>query len=278
MARFQRRPQEQKFTLASLAIGLFLTLLVLLFLFQLDNFPKRKKVSAHQPLLSPETVLVQNQLRAKANDPAPQQKTENVRKESANAESPIYYEMKVANLVGDTTTARLILQVHPDWAPVGAHHFDELVEAHFYDQARIFRCVPHFVIQFGIHADPAVHAQYKQRSLKDDPVVESNTRGTLTYAMAGKNTRTTQLFVNTGNNERLDDEGFAPFGRVVEGLEYLESFNCEYREQPKQPKIVNQGNVYLQEEFPRLSYVVSIERLEHYNGAAVQADDGTNLN
>lgn len=118
--------------------------------------------------------------------------------------------------------------------------------------------VPNFVVQFGLAGDPEITKQWKSQVLKDDPVVQSNVRGTLTYATSGPNTRTTQLFINLRDNAGLDRQGFAPIGKVIQGMEYIsDGINDEYREQPNQGKISQQGNAYLHEHFPRLSYVES---------------------
>jgi len=174
------------------------------------------------------------------------------------------YRMTLAKLEGDSSTATIDLDIYRDWSPMGAAHFHRLITtAHFYDQARFFRVLPKFVVQFGINAEPAVQKEWRQVVLADDPVVESNQRGTITYATSGPNTRTTQIFINTGNNKSLDKQGFAPMGKVVndKDLEILDRIQSKYREKPNQGKIQNRGNEYLQEEFPDLSYIVSIEEI-----------------
>eukprot|EP00977_Amphora_coffeiformis_P024476 scaffold15966_cov249-Amphora_coffeaeformis.AAC.2 len=166
--------------------------------------------------------------------------------------------------VSSTKTGTIILETYDHWAPIGVAHFDKLVENKFYDACRIFRVVKNFVVQFGINGDPAVQAEWRKDVLKDDPVVETNAYGTLTYATSGPNSRTVQLFINTNpkGNARLDGMGFAPFGRIVQGMdEYVTLINSEYGEKPNQGKIQNQGNVYLDQEFPRLSYIESIRRV-----------------
>ncbi|KAL7574523.1 hypothetical protein ACA910_015879 [Epithemia clementina (nom. ined.)] len=167
-----------------------------------------------------------------------------------------------------TSYGRVIIETRPDWAPLGVAHFHELVKDGFYDQCRFFRVVPNFVVQFGIAADPAVQQKWrdKQRQVKlmDDPVERSNQRGTVTYATSGKNTRNTQLFINKGDNAYLDKEGFAPFAQVVEGMEYVDRINPKYREKPSQGKIQRRGNEYLNEEYPDLSFVVTL-REEDYD-------------
>jgi peptidyl-prolyl cis-trans isomerase A (cyclophilin A) len=136
-------------------------------------------------------------------------------------------------------------------------HFHDLVDAHFYDQCRFFRVVDNFVVQFGLAADPTVQAQWKGKVLKDDPVTTTNAAGTLTYATSGKDTRTTQLFINTNKrgNKFLDDQGFSPFAIITKGMEHVNRINNEYGEKPGQGKLQNQGNIYLEKEFPHLSYI-----------------------
>jgi peptidyl-prolyl cis-trans isomerase A (cyclophilin A) len=145
--------------------------------------------------------------------------------------------------------------VHRDWAPIGADHFYELVKSGYFDGCRFFRVVPGFVVQFGLAADPAVTRKWKAPSLRDDPVKQHNVRGTLVYATAGPNTRTTQLFINLGDNSRLDADGFAPFGVVTKGMGAVDAIFPGYGEAPQQPLIESQGNAYLEPKFPKLDYI-----------------------
>ena len=109
---------------------------------------------------------------------------------------------------------RFTVQVYPDWAPLGAARFREMIDEHVLDEARFFRVVPRFMAQFGIPGDPEVARAWRERKIRDDPVRQSNKRGRLTFANAGPNTRTTQLFINFGDNAFLDKSGFAPIGEV----------------------------------------------------------------
>ena len=155
----------------------------------------------------------------------------------------------------DTTKGPVVIEVHRDWAPIGADHFYTLVKSGYYDGARFFRVVPGFVVQFGLAADPAATAKWKDMNLPDDPVTQSNTPGMVTYATAGPNTRTTQLFINVGNNQRLDGQGFAPFGKVISGMDLVQNVYAGYGEKPDQGLIESSGNAYLQGQFPQLDYI-----------------------
>lgn len=161
----------------------------------------------------------------------------------------------------ETTAGPFVMEVRPEWAPRGATQFRELVEANFYEGCRFFRVVPNFVVQFGINGNPVTHGGWAQ-PIADDEVKHSNTKGTVTFATSGANTRTTQLFINLGDNASLDSQGFSPFGEIVEGMENVEKINAEYGEDPNQGQIESEGNAYLEREFPRLDYIKSTEILE----------------
>ncbi|MGO9230411.1 MAG: peptidylprolyl isomerase [Bryobacteraceae bacterium] len=156
----------------------------------------------------------------------------------------------------DTTKGPVAIEVHRDWAPIGADHFYKLVKSGYFDGCRFFRVVPNFIVQFGLAADPAVTRQWKGPALPDDPVRQHNVRGTLVYATAGPNTRTTQLFINLVDNTRsLDPQGFAPFGVVTSGMSAVDGIFSGYGELPQQETIESQGNAYLQPKFPKLDYI-----------------------
>lgn len=156
----------------------------------------------------------------------------------------------------ETTAGEFVVEVHPDWAPKGAERFRELVEDGLYDGNRFFRVVPGFVVQWGIHGDPAISSQWERNNIPDDPRVASNTRGRVTFATSGPNSRTTQIFVNFGNNTGLDSQGFAPFGEVVEGMDVVDGIHSEYGQRPDQGLIQRVGNAYLDDQFPKLDHII----------------------
>jgi peptidyl-prolyl cis-trans isomerase A (cyclophilin A) len=153
-----------------------------------------------------------------------------------------------------TSKGPVIIEVNRDWAPIGAARFHELVTSGYYDGARFFRVVPNFVVQFGLAADPKVTKKW-DRALDDDPVKRTNAAGTLAFATAGPNTRTTQVFINLRSNQSLDSQGFAPFGRVIQGMDVVEKLYSGYGQRPDQDAITNQGNAYLTKNFPNLDYI-----------------------
>jgi len=174
---------------------------------------------------------------------------------SLHATAPAVYYVKFHTTKGDFT-----MEVTRAWAPHGADRFYNLVEHHFYDDATLFRVVPHFVVQFGIPADPRYGRIWNNANIKDDPVKESNLAGYVTYAQSSApNSRSTQVFINYGDNSRLDSMGFAPFAKVVEGMSVVESFYGGYADQPTglQDRIVNQGNAFLEKNFPKLDKIIT---------------------
>ncbi|MCL4783758.1 MAG: peptidylprolyl isomerase [Bryobacterales bacterium] len=156
-----------------------------------------------------------------------------------------------------TTKGDIDIELHKDWAPLGVARFRELVDSGYFDGARFFRVVPGFVVQFGIAANPLLTAKWDGSEIQDDPVLQSNTRGIVTFATAGRNTRTTQLFINLGDNPRLDNMGFAPIGKVVRGMDSVDSIDSRYGEAPQQPRIEGEGEAYLAREFPNLDKILS---------------------
>jgi peptidyl-prolyl cis-trans isomerase A (cyclophilin A) len=158
----------------------------------------------------------------------------------------------------ETSAGTFVVEVTRAWAPGGADRLHNLVRHGFYDGGRFFRVVPGFVVQFGLSRDPAVSARWRPATIPDDPVTQRNTRGSLTFATAGPNTRTTQLFINYGDNSRLDAMGFAPVGVVVDGMDVVDRIFAGYGEQPDQQLIETQGNGYLRAAFPRLDSIARV--------------------
>jgi peptidyl-prolyl cis-trans isomerase A (cyclophilin A) len=160
----------------------------------------------------------------------------------------------------DTTRGKLVIDVEPEWAPLGAARFHELVSAGFYDDVAFFRVVPGFVAQAGLSGDPSLNKKWRDARIKDDASKESNLRGTVTFATSGPNARTTQFFINLRDNTRLDAMGFAPFGRVRD-MAIADALHAEYGDSPPggrgpmQGRIQREGNAYLRAEFPDLDYV-----------------------
>jgi peptidyl-prolyl cis-trans isomerase A (cyclophilin A) len=166
------------------------------------------------------------------------------------AKAPAEYDVKFATSKGD-----VIIHVTRSWAPVGADRLYNLVKHGYFTDAPFFRVVPGFMIQFGISADPAVNAAWKNTNLKDDPVTQSNKPGYLTFATAGPNTRTTQLFINFGSNAFLDGQGFAPLGQVTTGMDIVQSLYAGYGEQPDQGMLTSMGKAYVDKSFPKLDVI-----------------------
>ena len=163
----------------------------------------------------------------------------------------------------DTTKGKFTVEVTRSLAPNGADRFYNLARSGYFKDIALFRVIKGFMCQFGIHGDPSIAAKWRQANMPDDPVKGSNTRGTITFATAGPNTRTTQLFINYADNQRLDSMGFSPFGKVVEGMDVVDKINGEYGEGapngrgPEQGRIQREGNAYLKKDFPNLDFIKS---------------------
>jgi len=161
----------------------------------------------------------------------------------------------------DTSKGEVIIDVTRDWAPNGADRFYNLVKNGYYNNCRFFRVIEGFMVQFGINGDPHLNTVWSKARIKDDPVKQSNDRGYITYAMAGPNTRTTQLFINFDNNSGLDRQGFSPFGKVTTGMDIVDSIYNGYGEGaphgkgPEQFRAQQEGNAYLEASFPKLDYI-----------------------
>jgi len=163
----------------------------------------------------------------------------------------------------DTTKGKFTIEVTRSLSPNGADRFYNLVKSGYFKDIAFFRVVPGFMAQFGIHGDPAVSAKWREANIQDEPVKSGNARGAITYAKAGPNTRTTQLFINFANNNNLDGMGFPSFGKVVEGMEVVDKLNGEYGDGapygrgPRQDRIQTEGNAYLKKDFANLDYIKS---------------------
>jgi len=177
---------------------------------------------------------------------------------AATATAPAVFKAKFTTTKGD-----FVIEVHRDWAPVGADRFYNLVKMGFFNDVAFFRVVKGFMVQYGIHGDGAVNTAWRNARIADDPTgKQSNTRGMVTFAMGGPNTRTTQIFINYADNSRLDGMGFPPFGKVVgDGMKVVDAIEGMYGEGapqgrgPAQGRIQAEGNTYLKAEFPKLDYV-----------------------
>jgi peptidyl-prolyl cis-trans isomerase A (cyclophilin A) len=172
--------------------------------------------------------------------------------ETLKAKAPDVYEVKF-----ETTKGDFVVKVTRSWAPIGADRFYNLVKHGFFSGAPFFRIVPGFIVQFGLTGDPAVNSAWRNANLKDDPVTQSNKPGTLTFATAGPNTRTTQFFINFGTNTFLDGQGFAPFGEVTSGMDVVKNLYSGYGEKPDQGAITTQGKAYIEKNFPNIDSIKS---------------------
>ena len=177
----------------------------------------------------------------------------------ATAKAPAVYKVKMSTTKGDFT-----IEVHRDWAPLGADRFYNLVKMGYFTDVAFFRVIKGFMVQFGIHGDPAVNRVWRNANIDDDPTgKQSNKRGMVTFATAGPNTRTTQLFINYADNSRLDGMGFAPIGKVVSGMDVVDALEGFYGEGapagrgPSQGRLQGEGNKYLKADFPKLDYIKS---------------------
>ncbi len=149
-----------------------------------------------------------------------------------------------------------IVEVYPEWAPLGAEQFKQIIEEGIYNEARFFRVIPGFVVQWGIPGDPEQAAIWDKKNIQDEAVKTSNVRGTITYAKSqAPNSRSSQVFINYRDNANLDGMGFSPFGKVIKGMDVVEKINAQYREDPDQGELQAKGNAYLKEYFPKLDYI-----------------------
>jgi peptidyl-prolyl cis-trans isomerase A (cyclophilin A) len=194
--------------------------------------------------------------------------------ETLKAKAPDVYEVKFTTTKGD-----FVIQVTRAWAPLGADRFYDLVKYHFYDGVIFFRVVPGFVVQFGLTGSPAVNKAWQEARIKGDPVTQSNRPGFITYAMAAgdTNSRTTQVFINLGNNSsNLDGQGFAPFGNVTSGMDIVSQLYGGYADSPTghQEEITTQGNAYLEKNYPKLDSIKTARIVSPASGASAPAAGG----
>jgi peptidyl-prolyl cis-trans isomerase A (cyclophilin A) len=171
---------------------------------------------------------------------------------SLNEKAPATYKVRL-----DTSAGPVVIEVHRDWAPLGADRFYNLVKNGFYDDVRFFRVIPGFMAQGGMSGDPAIQKIWGRNNINDDPVKQSNKRGFVTFAKtAAPNSRSTQFFINYADNSTLDPQGFAPFGQVTSGMEAVDKFETYGRNNvPDQGEITKEGNAYLQRVYPKLTVI-----------------------
>jgi peptidyl-prolyl cis-trans isomerase A (cyclophilin A) len=170
---------------------------------------------------------------------------------SLTEKAPATYKVRL-----DTTAGPVVIQVNSAWAPLGADRFYNLVKNGFYDDVRFFRVIPGFMAQGGMNGDPAIQKIWGRNNINDDPVKQSNKRGFVTFAKTGApNSRSTQIFINYGDNSNLDAQGFAPFGQVISGMEAVDKFADYGKNVPDQGMITAEGNAYLQKDYPKLTVI-----------------------
>jgi len=178
------------------------------------------------------------------------------------------YTVRFSVQLSPKKSGEFLIEIHDDWAPLGATRFLELVEQNYFDDVRFFRVISGFMAQFGIASNPKIGLEARKTVIKDDPVKYTNERGTLTFATSGKDTRSTQFFINFGNNKFLDSQGFSPIGKVIEGMDIVDGIFSGYGEGapagngPSQGRANNEGNEYFNSDFPQLSYIKSVKLVD----------------
>ena len=205
----------QRYSLLVTVVGLLFIFGLIATLFRNDPFPSVRKAAIRQRR---QTEKQQRDFRDAQPDTNSEEIPAQVVEETGDGGRQFTFEVESLN---DGAKGQVVIETKPSWAPLGVAHFHELMDEKFYDMAKFFRVVPAFVVQFGLAADPTKN---RPNPIKDDPVVQTNSRGTLTYATSGPNTRSTQLFINTkeSGNSFLDKQGFAPIGRVIRYVEKSE--------------------------------------------------------
>jgi peptidyl-prolyl cis-trans isomerase A (cyclophilin A) len=170
---------------------------------------------------------------------------------SLHAKAPEVFKAQFTTTKGD-----VVIEVHREWAPLGADRFYNLVKNGFFTNTAFFRVVPGFMVQFGLAANPAVNKAWENANLKDEPVTQSNKRGMVTFAKTSQpNSRSTQMYINFGDNAGLDPQGFAPFGTVTEGMDVVDKIYSGYGERPEQDKITSEGDAYVAKNFPMIDKI-----------------------
>ncbi|MCC6927660.1 MAG: peptidylprolyl isomerase [Gemmatimonadaceae bacterium] len=187
---------------------------------------------------------------------APRESSDVGRPPSTTAEAPSTFKVRF-----ETSKGAFVVEAHRAWAPKGVDRLYSLVNSGFFDNTRFFRTVTGFMVQFGVHGDPAVNAAWENLAIPDDSVAQGNSRGRMSFAMAGPGTRTTQVFINLVDNRSLDEMGFAPVAEVVEGMAVVDSLYGGYGDGPPagfgpdQMRLMREGNTYLDKEFPKLDFI-----------------------
>ena len=173
----------------------------------------------------------------------------------------------------EASNGEFVIQVRENLAPLGAKQFRAAVEDGVYDGARFFRVISGFMAQFGIPGNPDKARKWKTRMIQDDPVKASNTRGMVTFATSGPDSRTTQMFINYGDNSRLDGMGFAPIGEVIKGMDVVDAIFSGHGEKPDQGAIQRSGNRYLEAAYPELDYIIRAKVLDESGDSEGDAAD-----
>jgi peptidyl-prolyl cis-trans isomerase A (cyclophilin A) len=243
---------RRSFRLENLKMRYFFRIAVLAYTCSIISVSGAAQTPAPAPAKKPATAAKAPAAKASPYDPALLQPA------TLRAKAPAEYEVKFVTSAGEFT-----VKVTRAWAPNGADRFYNLVRHHFYDGAAFFRVLPGFMAQFGLSAYPEVSKVWENATIKDDPIVQSNHRGFVSFATAGPNTRTTQAFINYGNNESLDKSGFSAFAVVSDGMEVVDKLYNGYGEGapdghgPDQGLIGRGGRAYLEKGFPKLDTIKS---------------------
>ncbi|MCB0384863.1 MAG: peptidylprolyl isomerase [Bdellovibrionales bacterium] len=206
-------------------------------------------------VLAAPALAAESKDKAKSAEATETKKSETKKSETKGKAAKVGQAPDQFKVTFETTKGKFVVEAHRDWSPKGVDRFYELIQEGFFKDIAFFRVVKGFVVQFGIHGNPDEASKWKQKVITDDSVKESNKSGYLSFATAGPNTRTTQLFINLNDNTNLDRMGFSPFAKVVEGMDVVKNINGEYGERPNQGAIQSEGNTYLKKSFPNMDYI-----------------------